>query len=200
MAETYTTLDRVKLYLFNDISNTEYNFLLLNLINEVSSWMQGEMGGRRVLDTGSDETEIYDGDYDNTGRSKIFLKSWPLISVTSVEEKTGSLSSPTWVTIDRDNYEIDEDSGIIHFDFYTPFGSFRPSLPRGRRNLRVTYRGGYTATPEDLASCANKMIAKEFDKRNSQGITQESIGGGTVTWNELIDPSAERIFKKYRRF
>ena len=188
----FTSVANVKAYL--GISGATYDTLIELFINGCTDWMEQEMGGRRIFDDAVVSNELHDGDWDHTGRCKIFPKRWPINSITSVEYKTGSLSSPTWVAFTTDEYVTDDAAGIMYFT------SSLSSMVPNRQNIRITYQGGYTTIPSDLELACIKMVAKEFDKRKSQGVTQESVGGGTVTWNEEVDQEIMQIIRRYRRF
>lgn len=190
-----TTVANEKSYLGLTVST--HDTLLELLINACSEWIENECGNRTLQDSGEDITELHDGDFDGTNRNKIFPKQWPLNSITSIEYKTGSLSSPTWVEFTTDEYTTDDVAGIIYF---TGFTSGLSSIHPNRQNIRLIYQGGFTTTPSDLELACLKMTAKEFDKRKSQGVTKEGVGGGAVDWNEELDPSVSKIINKYRRF
>lgn len=191
-----TSVANVKAYLSPWIAGTTYDTLIEMLIDGVSQLIEKECGSRVFNVTDDDVVELLDGDWDGTGRCKLFPKRYPIVSITSIEYKTGSLDNPTWTAFNASDYTYDEEAGIIYFT--ASLSSIKPN----RQNIRLTYKGGYAAAdlPSDLQMCCLKMVAKEFDKRRSQGATSESVGGGNVSWNEDIDPSAKAIFRKYRRF
>lgn len=186
LAYALTTLTKVKAYL--GISVSTFDTVLETLIDGCTEWIEEECGNRRFFDAGTDATEYHDGDYDSTGRNKIFPKRWPINSITSISYRTGNLGSPTWVAFTTNDYEKNDDAGIIYL-----------SLPSGRQNIKLIYKGGYTTIPADLDMACVKLVAKEFDKRKSQGLTQESVGSASISWNEDIDPEVKRIIRKYSR-
>lgn len=186
-----TSLTKVKNYLGIAAGVSTYDTVLEYLIDSVTLWIEGECGGRRLFDGATEVTEYYDGD-DGTGKSKIFLKRYPVQSITSVSYNSGTSGTPTWTAFDADDYERDDNEGVLHF---------LSSLPKGRQNIKVKYKSGYVTTiPQDLDVACCKMVAKEFDKRKSQGVLSESVGGGSVSWNENVDPSVLSVIRKYRRF
>jgi hypothetical protein len=180
---------------FLGITVATYDSLIELLINGCSEWIENEIS-RVIKDDGNDVVELYDGDFDSSGRCQISTRKWPINSITKIEYATGDLGSPTWTEFDSSNYTYDAIAGIIYFT-----ASLSSILPN-RQNIRVTYQGGFTSgnEPSDLELACIKMTAKEFDKRKSQGVTQESVGGGTVTWNEQVDPEVLKIIRKYRRY
>lgn len=179
---------------FLGISVSTYDSLLEILIDSVTDWIESECGGRRFKDEGADIEEVYDGDFDSTGRRKIFLRRYPVNEIDEtqgIEFNLGTQGTPSWTKQSREDWTLIPDRGEIVFD---------APLIQGKQNIRLSYQGGFTTIPNDLRLACIKMVAKEFDKRNSQGATQESVGGGSVTWNENIDPSAIKLFQKYRMF
>lgn len=192
--ETYalTTVALVKTYL--GISSTTYDDLIEDLIDACTDWFERECGNRRFFDDGSTAvTEYHDGGDMGRNKSRIFTKRYPINSVTSISyNSSGNYSSPTWTAFSASTEYIRKDeSGEIYFP---------GSLPAGFQNLRVIYRGGFTTIPNDLALMCRKMVAKEFSKRKAQGITNESIGGGSIAWNEDLDPSVQRLINYYRSY
>jgi len=183
-----TSLDNVKMYLFNSTSGTTYDDLLEMLIDEVTVMIEMECGDRRFKNSGDNIEEYYSG---VEGGKIVFPKAWPIEEVIGVEVNSGTQGNPTWEPIDTDTYSVDYNSGMIYIG--TKFSI-------GIGNYKVVYKGGYDEIPKDIEMAAIKMVAKEFDKRRSQGIVSEGGGGNNASWNENVDPSAERIFQKYRRF
>lgn len=178
-----TTVANVKSFL--QISVTTYDTLLELLVNSVSEWIENECG-RVFKDSASNIVELHDGE-----GSMIFPRQWPINSIASIESRSGSLGAPTWTAYTTNDYTYDSRAGIIYFA--TPVFC-------DKQNIRLTYQGGFLTIPSDLELACIKMTSKEFDKRKSQGVPQEGVGGGSVTWNENVDPSAIKIIQKYRRF
>lgn len=190
LAYSLTTVSKVKTYL--GISVSTWDSVLEELVNDCTVWLENEMGGRRIFNDASDATEYHDGgDSTGYGKRSLFLKRFPIASVTSISYRSGTPGTPVWVAYTADDYERIDNEGTLHFLF---------TLPVGRQNIKVVYKAGYTTIPHDLNLACQKLVAKEFDKRKSQGIKSEGIGGANVTWNEEIDPSIQRVINKYRLF
>jgi len=179
------TNTQVKTYL--GISAATYDAFLEALIDEATVWIENEIGGRRIKADASDVTEYHDGGAD---KCKVFAKIYPITSITSISYKTGSNSSPVWTAYSVDDYDVDLTTGVLTFS----------SLPAGIQNIKLIYKAGFSSVPKDLELACIKLVAKEFDKRKSQGVLSESVGGGSVSWNENVDPSVLSIIRKYRRF
>ena len=193
-----TTLANVKLWLFNDVLITKYDSLLEFIINDVTDWIEMECGNRRFKNDLTNNLVVYDGDIDNTGRDKLFLKRWPVTSfntIQGIEFNTGTNATPIWEKQDLDRVVRNDINGVYTFLDCLPYGQ-----SKGLQNVRLITQAGYLIIPNDLQIAATKMVAKEFNRRNSQGALSENAGGDSVSWNEQVDPSAQRIFNKYRRF
>jgi len=186
-----TTLADVKSYL--GLTANTHDALLEMLINQMTVFVEMECGNRTFkYDEDADPIEeIVDGDYDGTKRNKIFLKTWPIVEIVSIEVNDGDYNNPTWSAVAGTDYTLNPSSGTIYMS---------SGLNKGNQNYKIVYKGGFADIPLDLQLCCIKIVAKEFDKRRSQGILNEGLGGGSASWNENIDPSAQRIFRKYRNF
>lgn len=180
------TLDMVKARL--GLSGSTFDTVLEELIDEMTVKIESECD-RRFFDDAA-VTEIHDGDYDDTGRNKIFTNRWPINSVTSISYATGGYLNPIWNILDGETqYQIDAQSGIIH-----------TQLTNGRNSIRIIYRGGYTTIPHDIRHACIKEVSKAFQRRNSEGAKSESVAGTTVAWNEELDPTTKAICARYKRF
>lgn len=187
-AYCFVTVAQMKTYL--DETSSTWDTVIEDLLNECTLWVEKYCGGRRFFQSGTDVTEYYDG----TDKNKIFLRSWPIISITSVSYATGDFDNPTWTAfVAASEYKRDDRKGVLHFI----------ALPQGIQNIKVVYKGGYSSAanvPDDLHLAVKKMVAKEFGRRKSQGVTGESLGGGSISWNESVDPSLLEILDQYRIF
>lgn len=182
-----TTIADVKTLL--SISVSTWDTLLQSLVTAASKFIANYCD-RDFCDAGSDVTEYYDG-YDGEIKT-LRLKKFPITSITAISSRIGSFTNPTWYTYDAaTQYVFKPESGEVFFTF---------QLPSGHQNIKVVYRGGYAvgAFPMDLVLACQKLVGKEFSKRQSQGITNERIGEAGVNWNEGIDPTVEQYLSDYR--
>jgi len=181
-----TDLTTVKAVL--GITDASKDELLKHLINAMTDNIES-ICGRRFKAPGSDAVELVNG----TGRPDIFVKNYPLISVTKVEKKTSN-SPLTFEEILAGDY-VKEDA----------IGRFR--LQEGDsendiQNYRVTYKGGYAVIPVDLEQACISLVSNEFNDRKARGIQSESLGQYSVTYgkNESeLDPEILQVVKRYKR-
>jgi hypothetical protein len=127
-----TTKERIK----DRLQQTTDNFddVIDRIILAVTSRIE-TMCGRRFMQAEYAD-ELHDGS-DSYGslRTTLIVKNAPVQAIESVEYKTGVNSSPFWTAFSEDDYDLDAEAGLLHF---------RHGLPCGRRNIRITYTGGYS--------------------------------------------------------
>jgi hypothetical protein len=128
-----TTKERIKTRL--ELTATTFDDLFDSLILAVTDRIE-RMCNRRFMQA-TYTNELYDGsDPYGSRRFAIFVRNAPINAITSIEWKGGLNSNPVWTAFSEDDYDADLDAGIIYFNC---------ALPRGKRNIRISYTGGYTA-------------------------------------------------------
>jgi hypothetical protein len=119
------------------------------------------------------------------------LRRWPVASITSVSIASGDLNALTWTAFDpKSEYSFDPDTGDLYLAF---------AIARGVQNIKVVYKGGYTTAPYDLRLACQRLVAKEYNKRKSQGAASESIGGASISWEDDLTPDLKRTLDGYKR-
>lgn len=178
-----------------DITSTAWDTTVFPLlINAATDWIEKYCGGRRFINPGTDQTEYYEspfapGDPVDRTTKWISLKSWPIVSVTSVSFRTGTSS---YAVQDTTNYDTYSAEGQIYF---------RVGVPRGPQSVKVIYQGGYTAgqQPSDLQYACIKLVSKQFARRKAEGKTEERSGGNLVSWQADLDEELKNILSAYQR-
>jgi len=185
-----TTLANLKSYL--GITDSSNDVLLEKLIDNVTEWIEGQLGGRRIK-----ETQYTDDRYDG-GTQDIFLRQWPITELTSVQFNTGTISAPVWQSFAADDFVKYAEQGIIRFIA----GTGRPGL----KNLRFTFKAGFTAIPDDLELVAKQLIADVFNSRLAGGKKAESVEGASITWagagggESELSAEQKAVLQRYARF
>ena len=113
------------------------------------------------------------------GDDRVILAESPLIQVVSVEERQSQ--SDAYVTLITENsdssgkyeYIVDTESDSIVRTNSTTTKAF----PQGMKAVKVTYKAGYTSTPEDLKLAVFDLI-KYYLKDERK--TRQSIAGSTI--------------------
>lgn len=146
MANALTSTSRVKDRI--KITTTDFDTLISNLILAVTARIETMCNRSFTLATYTNE--IHDGsDLYGSFRSILVPKNAPISVVTSIEYKSGTNSNPNWITFSSDDYDVDETAGIIYFN--TP-------LPRGKRNIRITYTAGWDGFDVNVSSLWNFQV------------------------------------------
>lgn len=196
-----TTKSRVKNRL--GITTTSFDALFDALIDATTDRIE-RMTGRRFKQTAYTQ-ELYDGsDIYGSPVLALIVKNGPISGTPTLEYKTGSNESPTWVTYSVEDYDLDATSGLFYM---------KGSLPQGKQNVRVTYTGGYvidfTGTydiggthtlPLEITEVCERAVVRAFKKRDSEGRASESFQESSITWEKDIFLSEDiATIKNYRR-
>jgi len=131
--------------------------------------------------------------YDGTGRPRLRLKGWPILSVTSVEVGGAALTEGT-------EFEVVAGSGILErID-----GAVWPA---GLRNVSVVYSHGYVSPPGAIVSIVEDIVvgALTHAARNAavKGASSMSMDGYSVAYSELsrlmgLVPEQMQILDRHR--
>lgn len=192
-----TTRQKVKDYL--GISDSSKDTIIDILINGATDFIETYCGKRRFKSASYVEIK------DCNGQKRLFLNQYPVTAVASVEYRSGTPSSPTWVTYNADSYLKYLDEGYVQF--YAKL----PLVPQG---MRVNYTAGYlidfanefTAThtlPFDLTQVCTEIVAKKVGLATSQGISSQSTEGQSISFDVTAkDLSSEHktILSTYQAF
>lgn len=201
--QTYalTTKERVKNRL--GITTTSFDGLLDAIIGATTDRIE-QMAGRR-FDQAVYTNELYDGsDIYGSELMILIVKNAPIIGTPVIQYKTGSNENPTWVTYTVEDYDSDDSAGLVYM---------KGGLPQGKRNVRITYTGGYvidfTGTydiggthtlPLDITEVCEKAVIRTFKKRDSEGRASESFQESSITWEkDVFLPEDIATIKNYRR-
>ena len=130
--DALTTNTRIKSRI--GITVDSFDALLDRFIFSITARIE-QMTGRRFIQ-GIYTNELHDGsDVQGSVRTVLVVKNAPIHNVSSVEYKAGTNSAPAWTAFDEDDYDLDAEAGLLYFN---------GSLPSGKRNIRITYTGGFS--------------------------------------------------------
>ncbi len=187
-----TTLTKVKTYL--GISSVTQDTLISSLITSVSAEVESFCGRKFESDT---YTEYFDTD----GETKIFLKNYPVTSLTSVKYQNGVWNNITWLDYINSSYLLNEEIGKVSFDGH---------LPKAEKYLEIVYVGGYLidwdnetdpllhTLPADLTQAVNEIVASKYNLKSSQGISNMSTEGQSITFSTTS--STKDMMNKLSRY
>jgi hypothetical protein len=131
--------------------------------------------------TAADYTETYDGN----GQDVLYLRQYPINSVTSI-----TLDDDT---LDSDDYTV-ETTGVYYEDGWT----------KSRRNIVVVYNAGYSTIPADLHMICTRLSADLLCMTGQDANMQsEKIGDYSYTrttgQDNALNASYRAALAKYRR-
>ena len=178
---TYALTSKEKVKSFLGITDSSSDDVIDELISYVTDFIES-ICGRRFK-----ETTYTDEQYDARGQNDLFLKNYPISTLTTVKYRSGNVSSPTWISFDANDYLLYGESGFIHF---------MGKLPNYPKYVQVAYVAGYkidwanelSAThtlPFDVAMVATEMVANLHETRKNQGIQSMSTEGQSVSFVDV---------------
>lgn len=195
-----STIEKVKARLPN-VAVSSFDTLIETLINQATGYIE-TFCDRRFKETAYTEERYNGWNEDRYQKLTLFLKNYPVDSgqTFKIEERI-SKENDTWEEIDSDDYELDPDIGLVHFDTH---------LPAGHQNIRVTYTAGYkidfvnetTAThtlPFDLTEACSTLAVREFKRRDDAGINLKNKGDDQVIFLNQLDSKIVLILNQYKR-
>jgi hypothetical protein len=119
--------------------------------------------------------------YDGNGGFRLPLNSYPIASVDSVVVD-GTTWDASWYTHDL--------RGLVALE--------GRRWTRGRRNVVVTYKGGYTTIPSDIQQACVELVCLRLEERKRQGISSQSIAGESVSYSS--DPMPASVVQKLKPY
>jgi len=166
---------------FLNISGTEADAFLTKCLQYASGAIKSYL--RREI-----EAADYDEYYDGTGTSDLFVREWPVVSVSLLE--VGGVEVPD------DGYVVYAESGRIHLT--------NGHFPSGHRNVHIQYRAGYESIPEEIELACIELAGLIWrDSTQGKGhLGQSDISvreGGTIRLVRRLPPYLQEALKSYRR-
>ena len=173
------------------------------IIPQVTEVVKNYCGSSIIDYYGSDKTEFFDILDDRT--SRIMLDESPLVSVSQVQERDDQASS--YVTLITEN---SDSSGKYEYIIDTITDSIIRTnstgvkyFPKGHKAVKVVYRAGYSATPEDLKLAVFDLIKyylKDERKARMQiaGAMVENQVSSSIARNIGFPDHIKRILDFYK--
>lgn len=128
------------------ITGTAQDTILANLLARVIEDIENNVIFRKL----SVQTHT---DYYNGGTSRIFLKNYPLVAITSInDDPFYEFASDT--LIEATDYYTFNDAGEIVLKAY--------NFMSGEKNVKIVYSAGYSTFPRDLKEAIIKMVYAEY--------------------------------------
>ena len=173
------------------------------IIPQVTKVVKNYCGSSIIDYYSSDKTEYFDILDDRT--SRIMLDESPLVSVSQVQERDDQASSyVTLITENSDSsgkYEYIVDTNTDSIIRTTSTGT--KYFSKGHKAVKVVYRAGYSATPEDLKLAVFDLIKyylKDERKARMQiaGAMVENQVSSSIRGNTGFPDHIKRILDFYK--
>jgi hypothetical protein len=198
LAYALSTVARIKARLA--ITEIGFDTVFISYLNAATDFIESSCDRRFKETTYADE--VYS--VDEYGMRQLVLKQFPVSSLTKFQYRAGLPSNPSWTDFQIDSYQLREDgaTGIIAYD---------GDLPKGINTVRASYVAGYKidftkygdianhTLPADITELCERLIVKRFKRREAEGKMNESFGGGSIAWQDLLEDSDKDILAGYRR-
>lgn len=207
---------------YSNTANGTVAALIDDLISETDAYIAGRCD-RFVETTGAEafSYQSWDEYLDGDGYEYIQLTGYPVTSVTSITlvdssgAVTSTLTSGTDYQIDMTRGRVRWLGGLSDLVFEHPVSSVgwggdapatnrvRVGWPRGFRNIRVQYTGGYATIPADLKGAATQIVVDKYlnRRRNFLASSQSLAGSAQVSFVDSMeyDDRYETLFATYRK-
>ena len=198
--------DLVTLQQYKDFAGLQSikNDARINVVIDQVSQLVKTYCGSTIIDYASTNKVEYKNIKDLTVET-IILDESPLIEVVSVQERTSQADSyVTLITENSDSsgkyeYVVDDESDSI---IRTNSTSTR-YWPKGMKSVKVTYKAGYTSTPEDLKLAIFDLIKyymkdERKERQTIAGATIENQVSSSLTGNIGFPDHIKRILDMYK--
>ncbi len=128
--------------------------------------------------------------FNYSGEGVLFLKNTPVVSITSVEYDSSSLTeSPSWITLtEYTHYKVDVAHGSV-----TLYPSrFSSGIKDGVNRFRVVYSSGYSSIPGNVQMLATKLVtSRVLESLINDNVNSRADGGsisiGTI---RIVEPAS----------
>lgn len=165
------------------------------LVPQISELVKRYCGTSFVDYYSTDRTEVVNIT-ENT--SVIIVSESPLVSVTSVKERTGPTEAYTTLVVNQDYY-VDTTFDAVR----RVTGNGSKSFQKGFGSVEIAYRSGYSAVPSDLKLAVFDLITyylrdEHKSRRSIQGATLEQQGSSSVRNNTDFPDHIKRVLDLYR--
>ena len=132
--------------------------------------------------------------------STIIVSESPLVSVSSVEERTGYAES--YSTLTTGNYEYYVDTAADYIIRTTKSGG-KAYWASGVGSVRISYTAGYESTPSDLKLALFDLVTyylkdEHKERRTIAGATLQNQGTSGVRDNTDFPDHIKRVLDLYR--
>lgn len=162
-----TTLATAKEHLGIPTGTTTFDDLIARFINEATGRIETFCDRKLKKRTGIIEFQ------DGIAQDRILLDQWPATKPSELWIDPTGLFTDTQYRLDPSTYALDvsargEGIGVVLLG--------GRAFPRGTKNIKAIYDGGYTTVPDELEGCCLWYVQFMYDMRTERTVGLESKG------------------------
>ena len=181
------------------ITGPKEDLRISRIIPSVSELVKTYCGNSFVDFYGSDKTEDFDIYWDTYA---VQLTESPVVSITSVGERSGYDQSYTTLTTGAYEYYLDARTDSV---IRTNESGTRLNWKHGVGAVRVAYRAGYTETPSDLKLAIFDLVTyylkdEHKERRTLGGASIQNQSSTTQRDNVAFPDHIKRVLDLYKNF
>ena len=190
------TLDEFKAS--EKIESTKDDTRLTSLIASVSALVKTYCNNSFVDYYSSDKTETISITYDTTA---VQPTETPIVSITSVKERTSYSSTYSTLTTTAHEYYLDTETDSI---VRTTGGSFK-NWAKGPGSVQIAYRAGHSACPADLQLAVIALIGyyhrdEHKARQTMQGASVQNDASSSQSNNVGFPDHIKRVLDLYKNY
>ena len=181
------------------IGSPKDDLRISRIIPSVSELVKTYCANTFVDFVSSDKTEEFDIYWDTFA---VQLTESPVISITSVQERSGYDQSYTTLTTGAYEFYLDKRTDSV---IRTNESGTRLNWKHGVGSVKVVYRAGYSSTPEDLKLAVFDLVTyylkdEHKERRTLGGASIQNQSSTTQRDNVAFPDHIKRVLDLYKNF
>ena len=181
------------------IGSPKEDLRISRIIPSVSELVKTYCANTFVDFVSSDKTEEFDIYWDTFA---VQLTESPVISITSVQERSGYDQSYTTLTTGAYEFYLDKRTDSV---IRTNESGARLNWKQGVGAVKVVYRAGYSSTPEDLKLAVFDLVTyylkdEHKERRTLGGASIQNQSSTTQRDNVAFPDHIKRVLDLYKNF
>ena len=181
------------------IGSPKEDLRISRIIPSVSQLVKTYCGNSIIDFVSSDKTEEFDIYWDTFA---VQLTESPVISITSVQERSGYDQSYTTLTTGAYEFYLDKRTDSV---IRTNESGTRLNWKHGVGSVKVVYRAGYSSTPDDLKLAVFDLVTyylkdEHKERRTLGGASIQNQSSTTQRDNVAFPDHIKRVLDLYKNF
>jgi len=192
-----TDLATAKEHIGIPTGSTSFDDVVQRFINQATEKIEKMTGRRLKQRTGIAEYQ------DGLGNNRILLDEWPAVKPTELWIDSTSDFTDVTKKLTTDQYELELSSRGEGIGIVLVGGSNCHRLfPKGTRNIKIVYDGGYATVPDDLEGACLWMVEFFYQQRSDNSVTVMVKGKNqeNTTFREHLPMLHKETIDAYTRF